>query len=107
MERYISPLNEAQVRELLPLCEEDDSDKWDEGIKYRYVIRKGKKLRKAKSTRPGYRIKWVNKRPIEVKMSPQFRRKLSRIMKKSARKRKGKMRMILAKRKRSMKKHTW
>lgn len=76
-------------------------------LKYVYVIRKGKKIKKPKA-RPGYRIIRRNGKPYEVRMSSSQRQRLSRIAKRSAKKKKGKMAQSLRKRRMSMRKRkTW
>jgi hypothetical protein len=69
------------------------------------MVRKGKVVRRPVH-RPGYKLKKVHGRYIYVRMSSSQKAKMSRIAKRSARKRKSKMRSILRKRRMSVRKRS-
>ena len=69
------------------------------------VIQGGQKVDKLTTNRKGYRIDPASGE--EVKMTSKEVRELSRIQKQAARKRAIKMKKTVAKRRKSMKKHTW
>jgi len=73
-----------------------------EAIERERVVRKGKWKVKYSSTREGYRVLNNDGVRKEIKMSPEEIRKRKRSGKKAARKMKGKMAQINARRKRSM-----
>lgn len=76
-----------------------------EGVKYKYVVRKGKRIKKAYTDREGYKIAYVNGKPKEVRMSSAERVKRKKSAKKAARK--PTKSAEISKRKRSLKKRTW
>lgn len=79
------------------------NDEINEGIKYKYVIRNKKRVRKAKTSRPGrYRIEYdSNGKPHEVRITAAEKRNRRKGQKKAKLKRKAKQKMIALKRKRS------
>ena len=84
----------------------DDPLIFDEAIKKKVVVRKGKRMKKYISTKDGFKIVYNNGAPKEVKMSARDRLAMSRRNKLSARKNKGKRAQTARKRKLSMKKRT-
>jgi len=79
-----------------------------ESIKWNYVIRDGKKVRKPQSDREGYKIQYGDDgRPREVKIGGAEKTQMSRQNKKSARKAKSKKSATTRKIQKSVKKHTW
>ena len=76
-----------------------------EGVKYRYVVSKGRKIKRAYTDRSGYKIKTVNGKPTEVKMSTSEKQKRKKGRKKASRK--PTKSSTINKRKKSNKKHTW
>ena len=74
----------------------------DEAVKRKVVIRKGKRMIKYKTDRPGYKV--VNKKEVKIGASDAI--KMSIRNTKSARKRKGKSAQSNMKRSRSMVKRT-
>ena len=80
---------------------------WEESVKWKYVIRNNKKIRKPYTDRENYKIVYDNDRPKEVKMSPEEIRRRSKSSKKAARKSKSKKSQTNIKRQRSLKKHNF
>ncbi len=74
-----------------------------ESLKRVRVVRKGKRIIKFKSNKPGFKVVFVNGRAKEVKIKPAERIKRKRATKKAARKAKGKKSIALQRRKRSLK----
>lgn len=93
--------------------EEDDMDEAvdgietvEESVRRRRVVRNGKRVVKYKTNKPGYRVKYVNGRPREVRMKPQETRKRKKGQRRAVRKKRSKRATINRKRKRSMRKRT-
>ena len=80
--------------------EEDDADELTESLKRKVVVRKGKRIRKKVSTKPGYKV--INGK--EVRMKPGEIRRRKKAQRKGARLRKGKKASANRKRKQSMRK---
>lgn len=116
---------EAELAELDDDWEDDWDDEWsaitpddgnmpddideetiDEAIKRRRVIRNGKRVLKYKTNKKNYRVKYVNGRPREVRMSPSERRKRKRAQRRAVRKRRAKRATIKRKQKLSNRKRT-
>lgn len=100
MERYI-PINFEEEFPDIEIIEIAET------VKYKKVIRKGKKIRKPTTSKKGYKIVYKNGRPKEVKMSSGERIKKSKSARKAARKGKSKRNVAAMKRKRSIKKRTF
>lgn len=83
-----------------------DEEMVDEAIKRRRVIRGGKRILKYKTSKKNYRVKYVNGRPTEVRMTPSERRKRKRAQRKAVRKRRAKRALIKRKTKLSNRKRT-
>lgn len=78
-----------------------------EGVKWKYVIRDGKKVKKPYTDRDGYKISYKDGKPIEKKMTPQEIQRKRKSAKKSAKKKVSKKSQISKKIQKSKKKHTW
>jgi hypothetical protein len=84
----------------------EDIELVDESVRRKRVVRGGKRVVKYKTNKPGYRVKYVNGRPREVRMKPQERRKRKKGQRRAVRKKRAKRAQINRKRKRSMRKRT-
>lgn len=80
---------------------------YSEGIKYKYVIRNKKKVRKPFTDNPNKKIVYVDDKPKEVIKTSREKRNRKKGAKKAVKKAKKKQGMALRKRKLSMKKRTW
>ena len=79
-----------------------------ESIKWNYVVRDGKKVRKPQTDKEGYKIAYTDAgQPKEVKIGGAEKTQMSRQNKKSARKAKSKKNTTVRKIQKSAKKHTW
>ena len=78
-----------------------------ESIKWQYVIRDGKRVKKPISNNPDMRIEYKNDKPHEVRKTGSEKKQMSIQNKKSARKAKSKKTATVRKQQRSLKKHTW
>lgn len=83
---------------------EEDEESVSEAIKKVRVVRGGKRMRKFKSTKDGFKIKMVDGKPKEIKMTPKEKMKRKKAAKKAVRKGKSKRKIASRKRKKSMKK---
>ena len=80
-------------------------DDLKESVKYKYVVRNGKRVKRAYTDKKGYKIKTVNGKPTEVRMTSKELNKRKKGAKKAARK--PKKSSSIKKRIKSTKKHTW
>jgi len=80
---------------------------YDEGVKYKYVIRDRKKVRKPYTDNPNKKIVYVDDKPKEVIKTSKEKRNRKIGSKKAVKKAKKKQGMALKKRKLSLKKRTW
>lgn len=83
----------------------EDTNPIEEAVTYKRVVRRGKIIRKPIAPK-GYRIKRVHGKPVAVRMTASQHRKMSIIAKRSARKRKSKIRQTLRKRRMSIRKRS-
>jgi hypothetical protein len=79
----------------------------EESVKWKYVIRKGKKVKKPYTDSPNKRIVYVDGKPKEKIKTSTYKTKMSKQNKRSAKKAKVHKSQANTKRKRSMKKRTW
>ena len=86
---------------------EDEGDSLDESIKWQWVVRDGKKVKKPLSNNPDMRVSYVNDRPKEVRKTGAEKKQMSIQNKRSARKSKTKKSTATRKRQKSLAKHTW
>lgn len=84
--------------------EEGDEETVSESIRKVKVVRGGKRMKKFKTNKEGFRVKMVNGRPKEVKMSTKERMIRKKAAKKAALKGKSKRKLASKKRARSIKK---
>jgi hypothetical protein len=80
---------------------------YDEGVKYKYVIRNRKKIRKPYTDNPNKKIVYVDDKPKEVIKTSKEKRNRKKGAKKAVKKAKKKQGMALKRRKLSLKKRTW
>ena len=78
-----------------------------ESIKWQYVIRDGKRVKKPISNNPDMRIEYRNDKPHEVRKTGAEKKQMSIQNKRSARKSKTKKSTATRKRQKSLAKHTW
>ena len=77
-------------------------DYLNEAIKYKYVVRRNKRIKKAKTNRPGYRIEYdANGNPREVRITAKEKRNRRLGQRKGKIKRNAKMNLIKLKQKKS------
>ena len=70
-------------------------DYLNEAIKYKYVVRRNKRVKKAKTNRPGYRIEYdANGNPREVRITAKEKRNRKLGQRKGKIKRNAKMNLI-------------
>ena len=106
--RAIKIKNIEKYREnYTPLFEQEDYDEFEETIKWQYVIRNGKKVRKPISDNPSMHIEYKNDRPKEVRTTGAEKKQMSVQAKKTARKVKSKKASTTRKRQKSLAKRTW
>ena len=90
-----------------PLFEEEDYKELEETIKWQYVIRGGKKVRKPTTSNPNMHIEYKNDKPKEVRTTGAEKKQMSIQAKKTARKVKSKKASTTRKRQKSIAKRTW
>lgn len=84
-------------------CTEEDFKDVDEALKRVKVVRKGKRLIKWKTDKPGFKVQMINGRPKEVKIKSAERIKRKKGAKIGSKKSKSKRNISAIKRKRSLK----
>lgn len=108
---YVFPDENGNVLDLVDEIhletEEDDEIELIESIKKTYVIRRGRKVIKFKTNKPGYKITYVNGRPKEIRMGNREKIKRKRVAKIAARTGRSSRKAAARKRKRSNAKRTW
>lgn len=95
------------IEKYTPFFEEEDYKELEETIKWQYVIRDGKRVKKPISNNPDMRIEYRNDKPHEVRKTGSEKKQMSIQNKRSARKAKSKKTATVRKQQRSLKKHTW
>ena len=95
------------IEKYTPFFEEEDYKELEETIKWQYVIRNGKKVRKPISDNPSMHIEYKNDRPKEVRTTGAEKKQMSVQAKKTARKVKSKKASTTRKRQKSLAKRTW
>tara|TARA_R110001592_G_scaffold202890_1_gene452556 strand:+ start:112 stop:624 length:513 start_codon:yes stop_codon:yes gene_type:complete len=93
--------------DILEQSELDEIGLFSERVKRTKVIRKGKRVIKWKTNRPGFRVTNTGGRVREVKMGPRERMQRKRQQRIGARKRKRTSRISQLKRKRSIRRRTF
>ena len=84
--------------------EEEDEEIVSEALKKVKVVRGGKRMKKFKTNKPGFKIQMKDGKPKEVKMSSKEKMTRKKAAKKAARKGKGKRKQAVKKRAKSIKK---
>jgi hypothetical protein len=92
-----------QLEKYIPFFEET----YLETIKWKYVIRDGKRIKKPFSDREGYRIDHSGDAPKEVKTTGAEKIAMSKQNTRTARKTKSKRSITTKKQQRSSARHTW
>ena len=84
--------------------EEEDEEIVSEALKKVKVVRGGKRMKKFKTNKPGFKIQMKDGKPKEVKMSSKEKMTRKKAAKKAARSGKSKRKMAVKKRAKSVKK---